>query len=128
MANNSSGMACGTEFNTYRTIESMVLVLASGTVLDTAAPDAEQKLRTLEPELFEGLLRLRGRIVANPHSVATIEHLFSMKNTMGYGLNSFLDFERPVDILTHLRPRVVLRVLAAEAVVAAPPREAPGGQ
>ena len=102
VANNSSGMACGTEFNTYRTIESMVLVLASGTVLDTAAPDAEQKLRTLEPELFEGLLRLRGRIVANPHSVATIEHLFSMKNTMGYGLNSFLDFERPVDILTHL--------------------------
>ena len=102
VANNSSGMACGTEFNTYRTLESMVLVLASGTVIDTAAPDAETKLRTLEPELVEGLLRLRGRIVANPHSVATIERLFSMKNTMGYGLNSFLDYESPVDILTHL--------------------------
>ncbi len=102
MANNSSGMACGTEFNTYQTIESMVVVLASGTVIDTAAPDAETKLRTLEPELFEGLLRLRGRLVANPHSVATIERLFSMKNTMGYGLNAFLDYESPVDILTHL--------------------------
>jgi D-lactate dehydrogenase len=102
VANNSSGMACGTEFNTYRTLESMVLVLASGTVIDTAASDAETKLRTLEPELFEGLLRLRGRIVANPHSVSTIERLFSMKNTMGYGLNSFLDYENPVDILTHL--------------------------
>jgi D-lactate dehydrogenase len=102
VANNSSGMACGTEFNTYRTLESMVLVLASGTVIDTAASDAEAKLRTLEPELFEGLLRLRGRIVANPHSVSTIERLFSMKNTMGYGLNSFLDYENPVDILTHL--------------------------
>ena len=34
VANNSSGMACGTEFNTYRTLESMVLVLPSGTVLD----------------------------------------------------------------------------------------------
>lgn len=102
VANNSSGMACGTEFNTYRTLESMVLVLAGGTVLDTAAPDAEQRLRTLEPELFDGLLRLRGRIVANPHSVATITRLFSMKNTMGYGLNSFLDFESPVDILAHL--------------------------
>ena len=102
VANNSSGMACGTEFNTYRTLESMILVLASGTVIDTAAPDAETKLRTLEPQLFEGLLRLRGRIIANPHSVATIERLFSMKNTMGYGLNSFLDFENPVDILTHL--------------------------
>ena len=102
VANNSSGMACGTEFNTYQTLESMVLVLAGGTVLDTAAPDAEQKLRALEPELFEGLLRLRGRIVADPQSVATIERLFSMKNTMGYGLNSFLDYESPVDILTHL--------------------------
>ncbi|WP_341394202.1 FAD-binding and (Fe-S)-binding domain-containing protein [Arthrobacter sp. G119Y2] len=102
VANNSSGMACGTEFNTYRTLESMILVLASGTVIDTAASDAETKLRTLEPELFEGLLRLRGRIVANPDSVATIERLFSMKNTMGYGLNSFLDYENPVDILTHL--------------------------
>ena len=102
IANNSSGMACGTEFNTYQTLESMVLVLAGGTVLDTAAPDAEQKLRALEPELFEGLLRLRGRIVANPESVATIERLFSMKNTMGYGLNAFLDYESPVDILTHL--------------------------
>ncbi|GAA3290251.1 FAD-binding and (Fe-S)-binding domain-containing protein [Arthrobacter citreus] len=102
VANNSSGMACGTEFNTYRTLESMVLVLASGTVIDTAAPDAETKLRSMEPELFEGLLRLRGRIVANPHSVSTIERLFSMKNTMGYGLNSFLDYENPVDILTHL--------------------------
>ncbi|MEB7505927.1 FAD-binding and (Fe-S)-binding domain-containing protein [Arthrobacter koreensis] len=102
VANNSSGMACGTEFNTYRTLESMVLVLASGTVLDTGAPDAEEKLRALEPELFEGLLRLRGRIVANPDSVATITRLFSMKNTMGYGLNSFLDFENPADILAHL--------------------------
>ena len=102
VANNSSGMACGTEFNTYRTLESMVLVLAGGTVLDTAAPDAEERLRALEPDLFEGLLRLRGRIIANPHSVATITRLFSMKNTMGYGLNSFLDFESPVDILAHL--------------------------
>ncbi|MBP3037383.1 FAD-binding oxidoreductase [Arthrobacter sp. zg-ZUI100] len=102
VANNSSGMACGTEFNTYRTIESMVLILASGTLINTAEADAETKLRTLEPELFEGLLRLRGRIVANRHSVATIERLFAMKNTMGYGLNSFLDYENPVDILTHL--------------------------
>ena len=45
VADNSSGMACGTEFNTYRTLESMVLVLPSGTVLDTAAPDAGEQLR-----------------------------------------------------------------------------------
>ncbi len=40
IANNSSGMQCGTELNTYNTLESMVLVLPSGTVVDSAAPDA----------------------------------------------------------------------------------------
>lgn len=102
VANNSSGMACGTEFNTYRTLESMVLVLPSGTVLDTAAPDAGEKLRAHEPELFEGLLRLRDRVRGNPESVRTVERLFAMKNTMGYGLNAFLDHEDPVALLEHL--------------------------
>ena len=102
VANNSSGMACGTEFNTYRTLESMVLVLPSGTVLDTAAPDAAERLRSREPELFEGLLRLRDRVRGNPESVRTVERLFAMKNTMGYGLNSFLDHQDPVRILEHL--------------------------
>ncbi|MEV7650355.1 FAD-binding and (Fe-S)-binding domain-containing protein [Kocuria marina] len=102
VADNSSGMACGTEFNTYRTLESMVLVLPSGTVLDTAAPDAGEQLRAREPDLFEGLLRLRDRVRGNPESVRTIQRLFAMKNTMGYGLNSFLDHEDPVAILEHL--------------------------
>ncbi|MFX7686494.1 FAD-dependent oxidoreductase, partial [Acinetobacter baumannii] len=35
-ANNASGMCCGTAQNSYRTLESMRLVLADGTVLDTA--------------------------------------------------------------------------------------------
>ena len=102
IANNSSGMACGTEFNTYRTLESMVLVLPSGTVIDTADADADTRLRELEPDLHEGLLRLRRRVAGNAESVRTITSLFSMKNTMGYGVNSFLDYERAVDILMHL--------------------------
>ncbi|HET8878466.1 MAG TPA: FAD-linked oxidase C-terminal domain-containing protein, partial [Arthrobacter sp.] len=102
IANNSSGMACGTELNTYRTLDSMVLVLPSGTVIDTAAPDADTRLRELEPDLHEGLLRLRRRVAGNAGSVRIISSLFSMKNTMGYGVNSFLDYERAVDILMHL--------------------------
>ena len=102
VANNSSGMACGTVNNTYKTLESLTVVLPSGTVVDTGAPDADERLRTLEPELHEGLLRLSRRVRGNPDSVATIQHQFSMKNTMGYGVNSLLDFERPADILAHL--------------------------
>ncbi|HEX9228424.1 MAG TPA: FAD-binding and (Fe-S)-binding domain-containing protein, partial [Arthrobacter sp.] len=102
VANNSSGMSCGTESNTYRTLDSMIVVLPSGTVLDTASPDADRQLREREPALHEGLLRLRRRVSANPESVRTIRRLFAMKNTMGYGLNAFLDFETPADILEHL--------------------------
>jgi len=102
VANNSSGMACGTEHNTYRTLESAVLVLPSGTVVDSSARDADERLEALEPGLHAGLARLRDRVRGNPDSVRTIERQFAMKNTMGYGLNSFLDHSRPVDLLVHL--------------------------
>ncbi|MDO5493191.1 MAG: FAD-binding and (Fe-S)-binding domain-containing protein [Nesterenkonia sp.] len=102
ISNNSSGMACGTELNTYNMLESAVLVLPSGTVVDTADPSADHTLRTAEPHIYEGLLRLRDRIRENSASVERIEHLFSMKNTLGYGLNAFLDHDDPVQILLHL--------------------------
>lgn len=102
IANNSSGMACGTQLNTYQTLESAVLILPSGTVIDTGAPDADEQLRTLEPAVHEGLARLRDRVRGNPDSVGRIEQLFSIKNTMGYGVNSFVDHTRPVDLLSHL--------------------------
>ncbi|WP_231946483.1 FAD-binding and (Fe-S)-binding domain-containing protein [Auraticoccus monumenti] len=102
IANNSSGMACGTTENSYRTLESMVLVLPSGTVVDTGASDADALLAAREPELHAGLLRLRDRVRGDAASVTTITAQYSMKNTMGYGLNSFLDFDRPAEVLAHL--------------------------
>jgi len=102
VANNSSGMACGTEQNSYRTIESLVVVLPDGTLVDTGAADADAALKARRPELYEGLLRLRDRVRGDKRSVDTIRALFSMKNTMGYGVNAFLDFDSPVDILAHL--------------------------
>ena len=102
VANNSSGMACGIVENTYRTLESLIFVLPSGTTVDTADPGANTHLRDAEPELFDGLERLRRRVRDNPESVATIRRQFSMKNTMGYAVNAFLDFETPVDLLAHL--------------------------
>ena len=102
VANNSSGMACGIEQNTYRTLESMIFVLPSGTVIDTADPDADTRLRALEPELHAGLLALRDRVRLRDASVRDIRRQYSMKNTMGYGINSFLDFDTALEILEHL--------------------------
>lgn len=102
IANNSSGMACGITANTYQTLESAVLVLPSGTVVDTGSPDADERFRTVEPEIHEGLRSLRERVRRNPDSVLTVRRLHAIKNTMGYGLNAFLDFDEPVQILEHL--------------------------
>ena len=102
VANNSSGMACGIIENSYRTIESMLLVLPSGTILDTALPDAEERLRASDRELADGLLALRTQLLSAPENVAFVRRQFSMKNTMGYGINALLDFDDPVRILEHL--------------------------
>ncbi len=102
VANNSSGMTCGTHANPYATLDSLVVVLPSGTVVDTGARDAAEQLRRLEPELYAGLASLRALVMGDPSLVATIRRRFSMKNTMGYAVNALLDFEDPVDILAHL--------------------------
>ncbi|SEN81737.1 FAD-binding and (Fe-S)-binding domain-containing protein [Actinacidiphila rubida] len=102
VANNSSGMNCGTKDNAYRTLESLQFVLPSGTLVDSGARDADDRLRDREPDLHAGLLRLRDRVRSSPEARATVERLFAMKNTMGYGLNSFLDHSSPADMLAHL--------------------------
>ena len=102
LANNSSGMSCGTAENSYRTLESLVAVLPSGTVVDTGAPDADERLAAREPALHAGLLALRERVLADPEQVAAVTRQFSMKNTMGYGVNALVDFDTPAQILAHL--------------------------
>ena len=102
IANNSSGMACGTTQNTYRTLESAVIVLASGTVVDSAAPDADDRLRAQEPALWQTLADLRTRLISQPALRDEVVRQFSIKNTMGYSINALLDHESPVQILAHL--------------------------
>ncbi len=101
IANNSSGMTCGTTANAYRTIDSMTLVLPSGTVVNTADPNADEALRVAEPDLVAVLERLRDTLRGEQYR-ADIERRYAIKNTMGYGINSFLDFDTPAKILEHL--------------------------
>ena len=102
LANNSSGMSCGTEFNSYHTLESLKLLLADGTLVDTAAVDADEALRRENSRLHGELARLRDDVRADPVLSQRIRQKFSRKNTMGYSLNALLDYERPADVLAHL--------------------------
>jgi D-lactate dehydrogenase len=102
LSNNSSGMCCGVAQNAYHTLDSLTFVLPSGTTIDTADPEADTLLRQREPRLAQGLLDLRQEILANPRLADRIRAKYKMKNTTGYSLNAFLDFERPVDIFRNL--------------------------
>ncbi|MDQ1572125.1 MAG: D-lactate dehydrogenase [Actinomycetota bacterium] len=102
IANNSSGMACGITQNTYRTLESAVIVLPSGTIVDSSESDSDEKLRATEPRLWTALGDLRDRVRASPAMRDEVVRQYQIKNTMGYGLNSLVDHDSPVEILTHL--------------------------
>ncbi|WP_114855158.1 FAD-binding and (Fe-S)-binding domain-containing protein [Brachybacterium sp. YJGR34] len=102
VANNSSGMAAGIAENSYRTLRSLRFALPGGTVVDTADPGADARLRREEPALHEGLLRLGRRVRDDAEARRIIRERFALKNTMGYGINALLDFEEPAQMLAHL--------------------------
>jgi D-lactate dehydrogenase len=102
LANNSSGMCCGVAQNAYHTLASMRFILPSGTLIDTSAKDADELFHAREPELARGLLQLKERIESDSSLRERIRSKYRMKNTTGYSLNAFLDFDRAVDIFAHL--------------------------
>src|SRR3954467_14989902 len=102
IANNSGGMRCGVRHDTYRTLSSLTFVLASGTTIDTAAPDAAERFARSEPELARGLEEIRDEIRADPELVARIERKFAIKNTTGCRRCAFLDEDEPVQIFRRL--------------------------
>jgi D-lactate dehydrogenase len=102
IANNSGGMRCGVSWDPYSTVESMTLVLASGTVIDTAAADAEASFAAAEPELARGLLALREELLADEALTQRIRRKYEIKNVTGYRLCALLDGETPLEILRRL--------------------------
>jgi D-lactate dehydrogenase len=55
VANNAAGMCCGTAMNSYQTVESMRLVLADGTEVDTGDPASRARLAATHAPLLQGL-------------------------------------------------------------------------
>jgi D-lactate dehydrogenase len=101
-ANNASGMCCGTAQNSYRTLESLRVVLADGSVLDTADAASRTAFAQRRPQLLQGLAQLRSAVQADAALAERIRHKYRMKNTTGYSLNALVDFADPVEILAHL--------------------------
>ncbi len=102
LANNASGMCCGVEENSYRTISSLRLVLIDGTVIDTGDDRSVDAFRKSHAPLLTRLLTLRERVLGDEELAERIRYKFKIKNTTGYSLNALVDYEDPIDIMTHL--------------------------
>src|SRR5512147_92108 len=102
LANNSGGMRCGVTKDSYSTLRSMTLVLASGTTIDTAEPGAAERFAAEEPELAAGLAAIRDEIRADAELSERIRRKFAIKNTTGYRLCAFLDADEPLEIFRRL--------------------------
>lgn len=102
VANNASGMCCGTAQNTYHTLAGIRLVLADGTRLDTEDDASVAAFRASHGKLLERLATLGRETRANTELAARIRHKYRLKNTTGLSLNALVDFDDPVDILSHL--------------------------
>lgn len=101
-ANNSSGMCCGTSDNSYKTVEDMKLVFADGSLLDTSDEKSKKDWASGHQNLLQALTNMHDEIHADKDLSELIAHKFKIKNTTGYSLNAFVDYNDPFDILKHL--------------------------
>ncbi|MGP9801840.1 FAD-binding and (Fe-S)-binding domain-containing protein [Rheinheimera sp. NSM] len=102
VANNASGMCCGTAHNSFNTLSAMRLVLFDGTVLDTEDAQSVAAFRHSHSELLAELAELGAQTRANSELSNKIRHKYRLKNTTGFSLNALTEFTDPIDILTHL--------------------------
>lgn len=102
VSNNSSGMVCGTEFNAYHTLKDVAFILPNGNEYDTSKSGEKANFLHNEPGLATGLLKIKTEIESNLSWIEKIREKYRIKNTIGYSMNSFLDFNHPLDIFSHL--------------------------
>src|SRR5258705_9846055 len=102
LSNNASGMCCGVIQNSYHTLRHMTFVLPNGLVFNSELPGDYKRFETEAADIANELSALRREILNNASLTERIRKKYRQKNTVGYGMNAFIDYEHPLDILTHL--------------------------
>ncbi|MFM2145440.1 MAG: hypothetical protein RL732_276 [Bacteroidota bacterium] len=102
LSNNSSGMCCGVKWNAYHTLKQLRFMLPDGKLFSTEAAGERERFITECPQIADALQQIRGEILANTELYQKIRTKYQIKNTVGYSLNAFVDYEHPLDIMAHL--------------------------
>ncbi len=101
VANNASGMNCGTHANSDRMLISARLVLPDGTVLDTGDAASREAFRQSHPEFIAKIEALRNHVRANQPLADRIRKKYSIKNVTGLNLRPLVAYDDPFDIIAH---------------------------
>ena len=101
VANNASGMNCGTHANSDRMLVSVRLVLPDGTVLDTGDKRSREDFSRSHRDFIQKIEALRDRIRANQPLADRIRKKYSIKNVTGLNLRPFIAYDDPFDIIAH---------------------------
>lgn len=102
LSNNASGMCCGVSKNSYHTLKYVKFILPDGKVYFTECKEDYGRFKSESPAIYNQILALRDQILANPAVHQLIRHKYKTKNTVGYAVNAFIDYEDPLDILAHV--------------------------
>lgn len=78
-ANNSSGMCCGVANNSYNTISDVRLVFVDGSVLDTSNKQSKEEFIESHPQLIDGIISIRNKIMKDEELVEKINRKFKIK-------------------------------------------------
>ncbi|MGB5867437.1 MAG: FAD-binding and (Fe-S)-binding domain-containing protein [Arcobacteraceae bacterium] len=101
-ANNASGMCCGIDQNSYKTLQSIRIIFQDGTILDTSDEKSIESFKSSKSVLITQIKDLVKQIQNDEELLHKIEKKYSIKNTTGYSLNALIDFDNEIDIIAHL--------------------------
>lgn len=102
LSNNSSGMCCGVKLNAYHTLKYIRFILPNGNTFNTEIADDYVRFQQTCADVYETLKNIRQQIISDQGLYQKIRTKYRTKNTVGYSLNAFIDYEHPLDILAHL--------------------------
>lgn len=102
IANNASGMCCGTAQNSYKTIVDIRIILHDGTVLDTADAQSVANFKKNYSNVVKEIESLRDIIKNDKALYQFIKNKYRIKNTTGYSINALVDYDDPIEIIKHL--------------------------
>ncbi len=102
LSNNASGMCCGVPNNSYHTTKFIRFILPNGKMYSTEYAEDYARFENECPEIYAQIQSLKETIIAQPILKNKIREKYKTKNTVGYSVNAFIDYDEPLDILAHV--------------------------